>query len=198
MFKFIKGIFSFRTKSIKYSVEIIKMLVGIILVGVGLTFTEIVFPNVLIIQILRGIVLFAGLEILLSFLWRMISVSDNKEKNLIKNKKYKFKHEPIFLSFSDLQFFVENATTPETLYVESKNGDFHILEITFDITGTRGQFYNKHFVIDDDVIQDERVFLKKLLSSEIVFNEEIKIYETFDHNKPDILFAVIESLKNKK
>ena len=93
---------------------------------------------------------------------------------------------------------MENAATPETLYVESKNGDYHILEIAFDITGTRGQFYNKHFVIDDIVIQDEEVFLKKLLISEIVFNEKIKIYETFDHNNPDILFTVIESLKNKK
>ena len=163
-----------------------------------MTLTELVFPNVLVIQIFRGIVVFAGLEILLSFYLRIIQVSDNKEKNLIKSKKYKFKHKPIYLSFSDLKFFVENATTPETLYVESKNGDFHILEIAFDITGTRGRFYNKHFVIDDDVIQDERVFLSKLSSSEIIFNDEIKIYETFDHNKPDFLFEVIESLKNKK
>ena len=198
MFEFIKGIFSFRTKSIKYSTEVIKMLVGIIIVGIGLIFTEIIFPNVLVIQILRSIVVFSGLEILISFYWRIILVSDNKEQNLIKNKKYKFKHEPINLSISDFEFLVDNAVAPETMYVESKTSDFHIIQIAFDITGIRGKFYNKHFLIDEEVILDKQIFLNKLLELCIVYDGKIKVYATFDYNKPEVLLSVIETLKNNK
>ena len=198
MFKFIKEIFSFNTDSLKYSLEVIKMLTGIIFVGIGLTFTELVFPNVLIIQILRAIFVSTGFEVLLSFMWRIDCVFKNKEKYLLKNKKIKFKHNPIYLSFNDLNFLVKNAVDPETMYVESEIGDFHIIQIAFDITGTRGRFYNKHFVIDEEEIQDEGKFLNKLREMGIIYEEKIKVYATFDYNKPQVLLSVIDSLRNKK
>lgn len=198
MFKFIKGIFSFNTDSVKYSLEVIKLLTGIIFVGIGLTLTELVFPNVLIIQILRGIFVFVGFEVLLSFMWRIDCVFKNKEKYMLKNKKNKFKHNPLYLPISDFIFLVKNAVNPETLYVESETGEFFIVQIAFDITGTRGMFYNKHFVIDEEEIYDEVKFLNKLRGKGIIYEEKIKVYALFDYNKPQILLSVINSLRNKK
>ena len=195
MIKVLKYLFSFKTDSIIYKPEIIKFLLGVILVGVGLTFTEMVFPNVLIIQILRGVFVISGLIVLFSFFNRLMCVSDNKEKYLIKNKQFKFKYKPIYVSVDDLEFLVKNATMPETMYVESATNDFYILQVTFDISGVRGEFYDKQFMIDDLVIDDEKTFFLKLLELEIIFNNNIKLYATFDQNEPEVLLKVIEDLR---
>ena len=188
---------SFNTTSLNYFFEILKFLSGAIVVGVGLIFTEIVFPNILVIQVLRGILVFTFLELLISLLFRAISVSDNKEIYLIRNKKYNFKYEPIYLCLNDVKFLLENSDNPETLYVGSKTGNYHVIQISFDITGRRGEFYNKHFVIDDEVIYEEKRFLNKLYDKGIINDGQIKVYATFDNNKPDVILSIIENLKNK-
>ena len=84
---------------------------------------------------------------------------------------------------------------PETMYVESATNDFYILQVTFDISGVRGEFHDKQFMIDDLVIDDEKTFFLKLLELEIIFNNNIKLYATFDQNEPEVLLKVIENLR---
>ena len=50
-------------------------------------------------------------------------------------------------------------------------------------------------MIDDLVIEDEKTFMKKIEELEIIFNNNIKLYATFDQNEPEVLLKVIENLR---
>ena len=127
----------------------------------------------------------------------MIWVSDNREANNIKSDKYKFKYKPIKLTADDFVYWLENAVVPEKLIIRSKNKINYIFEISFETKGKNGPFYNKRFFLDNEKLQDSNTCIEKLTSLDIIYNNELSIYETFDKNSPELLIKIIDELKNK-
>lgn len=141
--------------------------------------------------------IFTFIWMLLMFFVRLMHVSDNKAFMNIKRNGYKFKYEPIDLSIQDFEFWLENAEVPETIYVKSKKGINYKFEISFEVKGKNGPFYNKEFYLDDNKINDINECLRIFYELEIIYNDSIKVFETFDRNSPDTIISIISDLKTK-
>ena len=141
--------------------------------------------------------MFTFIWMLLMFSVRLMHVSDNKALINIKRKGYKFKYKPIDLSIQDFEFWLENAEVPETIYVKSKKGINYKFEISFEVKGKNGPFYNKEFYLDDNKINDINDCLRIFNELEIIYNDCIKVFETFDRNSPDTIISIISDLKTK-
>lgn len=141
--------------------------------------------------------IFTFIWMLLMFSVRLMHVSDNKAFMNIKRNGYKFKYEPIDLSIQDFEFWLENAEVPETIYVKSKKGINYKFEISFEVKGKNGPFYNKEFYLDDNKINDINECLRIFYELEIIYNDSIKVFETFDRNSPDTIISIISDLKTK-
>ena len=133
---------------------------------------------------------------MICFLSRVfITVSDNKEKYEMKNKKYKFKYEPVKVFVDDLRFWLENANVPETILVKSLEDRVYSFDVCFDVKGRNGPFINKQFYLDDDKLDSVDACINIMYELNIIMGDYIYVYETFDHNKPDVLVKIIEDLK---
>lgn len=196
MKKFLYEIFTADTDSTSYKKVTLNFLLASI-APIVLFFICNLIPigNVFRLILLIPIVTFIWM--LLMFFIRLIHVSDNKDLINIKRKGYKFKYKPIDLSIQDFEFWLKNAEVPETIYVKSKKGINYKFEISFEVKGKNGPFYNKEFYLDDNKINDINECLKIFYELEIIYNDSIKVYETFDRNKPEIINIVILNLRNK-
>lgn len=197
MKKFIKEVFIPETQSTNYKSAIKNYIVTMVIaIALFLLFNLIPIGNpfryLLIIPI--------GLIMWISFMFfvKLSIIYDNIQKEKLKNKKYKFRYDPITVNIDDFKFWLENAEMPETLYLKSQTDNNYIFEVGFDITGKNGKFINKKFYLDDKEINSANDCIDLLLSLDIIINNQIKVYETFDHNKPEVLLDVIKDLKEMR
>ena len=107
------------------------------------------------------------------------------------------KYKPIKLSINDFIFWINNARIPERIIVRSKDNINYFFEISFEVKGKNGPFYNKRFFLDDKELFSEEECVEYLKSINIIYNDIIKVYETFDYNKPEVLIGIINDLKGK-
>ena len=192
--KFISELFSAATTSTSYLEMIRNFLIGLIVPCVLLVLTNLIpvkTPLRILIIIPIGLIMFMTII----FFARLIWVSDNRETNNIKSDKYKFKYKPIKLKVDDFVYWLKNAVVPEKLIVRSKNKINYIFEISFETKGKNGPFYNKRFFLDNEELQDSNTCIEKLTSLDIIYNNELSIYETFDKNSPELLIKIIDDLK---
>lgn len=197
MKKFVSKLFSGATDSLSYFKETKDFLLGIIIPVIAFILSLLIPVNTPL-RIL--VVLFLGLLFFMTFLYlvRLISVSDNKEANNIKRDNYKFKHKPINLPIADFEYWIKNADMPETLYVKSSLKINYKFMIDFETQGKNGLFINKRFYLDNKELSDERECVKVFQELNIIFDDYILVYETFDHNRPEIIIEIVDKLKSKK
>lgn len=196
MKKFLYEIFTADTDSTSYKKVTLNFLLASI-VPIVLFFICNLIPIGNVFRFILLIPMFTFIWMLLMFFVRLMHVSDNKALINIKRKGYKFKYKPIDLSVQDFEFWLKNAEVPETIYVKSKEGINYKFEISFEVKGKNGPFYNKEFYLDDNKINDINECLKIFYELEIIYNDSIKVYETFDRNKPEIINIEISNLMNK-
>ena len=196
MKKFLYEIFTGDTDSTSYKKVTLNFLLASI-APIVLFFICNLIPIGNVFRFILLIPMFTLIWMLLMFFVSLMHVSDNKALINIKRKGYKFKYKPIDLSIQDFEFWLKNAETPETIYVKSKKGINYKFEISFEVKGKNGPFYNKEFYLDDNKINDINECLKIFYELEIIYNDSIKVYETFDRNSPDIIISIISDLKTK-
>ena len=196
MKKFLYEIFTADTDSTSYKKVTLNFLLATI-APIVLFFICNLIPIGNVFRFILLIPMFTFIWMLLMYFVRLMHVSDNKALINIKRKGYKFKYEPIDLSIQDFEFWLENAEAPETIYVKSKRGINYIFEISFEVKGKNGLFYNKEFYLDDNRINDINECIRIFNELEIIYNDSIKVYETFDRNSPEIINIVILNLRNK-
>lgn len=197
MKKLIKEVFLPETSSTNYKYAIKNYIVAmVIVIALFLLFNLIPIGNPFRFLVVILIVLIMWISLM--FFVKLSIIHDNIQKEKLKNKKYKFKYKPITVSVNDFKFWLENAETPETLYLKSQSSNNYIFEVSFDITRKNGKFINKKFFLDDKEIREANECVELLSSLDIIINNEIKVYETFDHNKPELLLDTINNLKEKK
>ena len=196
MKKFLYEIFTGDTDSTSYKKVTLNFLLASI-APIVLFFICNLIPIGNVFRFILLIPMFTFIWMLLMYFVRLMHVSDNKALINIKRKGYKFKYKPIDLSIQDFEFWLENAEAPETIYVKSKKGINYKFEISFEVKGKNGPFYNKEFYLDDNKINDINECLRIFYELEIIYNYSIKVYETFDRNSPDIIISIISDLKTK-
>ena len=196
MKKFLYEIFTGDTDSTSYKKVTLNFLLASI-APIVLFFICNLIPIGNVFRFILLIPMFTFIWMLLMYFVRLMHVSDNKALINIKRKGYKFKYKPIDLSIQDFEFWLENAEAPETIYVKSKKGINYKFEISFEVKGKNGPFYNKEFYLDDNKINDINECLRIFYELEIIYNDSIKVHETFDRNSPDIIISIISDLKTK-
>jgi len=196
MKKFLYEIFTADTDSTSYKKVTLNFLLASI-APIVLFFICNLIPVGNLFRIIIFVPMFTFIWMLLMFFERLMHVSDNKALINIKRTGYKFKYEPIDLSIQDFEFWLENAEVPETIYVKSEKGINYKFEISFEVKGKNGPFYNKEFYLENNKINDINECLRIFYELEIIYNDSIKVYETFDRNSPDIIISIINDLKNK-
>ena len=194
MKKFLYEIFTGDTDSTSYKKVTLNFLLASI-APIVLFFICNLIPIGNVFRFILLIPIFTFIWMLFMFFVSLMHVSDNKALINIKRKGYKFKYKPIDLSIQDFEFWLENAEAPETIYVKSKKGINYKFEISFEVKGKNGPFYNKEFYLDDNKINDINECLRIFYELEIIYNDGIKVFETFDKNSPDIIISIISDLK---
>lgn len=196
MKKFLYEIFTADTDSTSYKKVTLNFLLASI-APIVLLFICNLIPIGNVFRFILLIPMFTFIWMLLMFSVRLMHVSDNKALINIKRKGYKFKYKPIGLSIQDFKFWLKNAEVPETIYVKSKKGINYRFEISFEVKGKNGPFYNKEFYLDNEKINDINKCLRIFYELDIIYNDSIKVYETFDRNSPDTIILIISDLKTK-
>ena len=196
MKKFLYEIFTADTDSTSYKKVTLNFLLASI-APIVLFFICNLIPIGNVFRFILLIPMFTLIWMLLMFFVSLMHVSDNKALINIKRKGYKFKYKPIDLSIQDFEFWLQNAEVPETIYVKSKKGINYKFEISFEVKGKNGPFYNKEFYLDDNRINDINECLRIFYELDIIYNDSIKVFETFDRNSPDIIISIISDLKTK-
>lgn len=196
MKKFLYEIFTADTDSTSYKKVTLNFLLASI-APIVLFFICNLIPIGNVFRFILFIPMFTFIWMLLMYFVSLMHVSDNKALINIKRKGYKFKYKPIDLSIQDFEFWLQNAEVPETIYVKSKKGINYRFEISFEVKGKNGPFYNKEFYLDDNKINNINDCLRIFNELEIIYNDGIKVFETFDRNSPDTIISIISDLKTK-
>ena len=196
MKKFLYEIFTADTDSTSYKKVTLNFLLASI-APIVLFFICNLIPIGNVFRFILLIPMFTLIWMLLMFFVSLMHVSDNKALINIKRKGYKFKYKPIDISIQDFEFWLKNAEVSETIYVKSKKGINYKFEISFEVKGKNGPFYNKEFYLDDNKINNINECLRIFYELEIIYNDGIKVFETFDRNSPDTIISIISDLKTK-
>lgn len=188
--KYLKELFKFSSDDLKYkNTVLVYIVVNIVLVLITIL-SDIVFENA---YLLRSIIAALFVYFLMTFSIRLTAISDNRSAQKIKNGKYTFKFKPILVNVDDIIIWLKHMEEPETIICSYIN-EFYIIEIAFDLTGIRGDYYNKQLYFNNAIISESDL-IKKLREKNQ--DGKITVYETFDRNKPEILIDEIDEIKAK-
>ena len=193
MYNILRELFSFQSDDITYKNTVIRFLITLVLI-VLLIIAANFLPFEIASRIISGILVTISIYLFIAFFARLTSISDNKEHMKVKSGKLKFKFNPINVSLDDIILWLKETNEPETIYISMIDDEYHILEVWFDVRGRRGTYYNKQIYFDNKEYSENETI--QLLQNKAT-NNFIKVYETYDRNKPEILIQKIDEIKNK-
>lgn len=193
MYNILRELFSFQSDDITYKNTVIRFLITLVLI-VLLIIAANFLPFEIASRIISGILVTISIYLFIAFFARLTSISDNKEHMKVKSGKLKFKFNPINVSLDDIILWLKETNEPETIYISMIDDEYHILEVWFDVRGRRGTYYNKQIYFDNKEYSENETI--QLLQNKAT-NSFIKVYETYDRNKPEILIQKIDEIKNK-
>lgn len=188
--KYLKELFMCSSDDLKYKNTILVYIAANIVIALITILSDIVFENA---YLLRFIIAALFVYFLMTFSIRLTAISDNRSAQKIKNGKYTFKFKPILVNVDDIIIWLKHMEEPETIICSYIN-EFYIIEIAFDLTGIRGDYYNKQLYFNNSIISESDL-IKKLREKNQ--DGKITVYETFDKNKPEILIDEIDEIKAK-
>lgn len=184
-----KSVFSFTTDSYKYKSEIIKYIISIAIIFIIAIITY--FIKYKLYNYILFILFIIFIWLTLAFWTRLGFVTENKENMDILNNKFKFKNEPYIASTRDFILLLNNIDVPTRLILNSLSQPV-IVEISFDVKGRRGEFYNKEYYFNNNKVSLD-VLIKKLgLNSKT----SIKILE-YNNDDPKLFYNDLNIIKSK-
>ncbi len=187
--KYLKELFMCSSDDLKYkNTVLVYIAANIVLVLIAIIF-NIIFDSGIPLVILFGLFLY----LLIFFSIRLTAISDNRIAQKIKSGKYTFKFKPILVDVDDIIIWLKHMEEPETIICSYIN-EFYIIEIAFDLTGIRGDYYNKQLYFNNAIISENDLINKLREKNQ---DGKIAVYETFDKNKPEILIDEIDEIKAK-
>lgn len=141
------------SKKIKYEIILIcyLILISIIIIVISNTIN---LDNV-VDRVLGIVILLQWLIFFIPCVLRIIDISDYNEKIKVVSGKKHFKFEPVLCSVSEIEKWIINAVTPDTLYVKGSDiNKVTIISVTYETRGKNGPFINKQIWINDKEIEN--------------------------------------------
>ena len=185
-----KDVFKVQTDDIRYIPTILSYVIITLIIGVVIAISNLI-PIALLAGFIMVFLTALVFYLTIAFFSKLIFISENIEKKRIKEKKYKFKYDSIFVKFDDLIKWLNVYSAPEQILIKLKD-DYHYIEISYDTKGRRGKYINRKTFIDD--IETRVEDIEKMIESNCS-DEKIEVLETYDHQNPNLLIDEINELK---
>ncbi len=193
MKKIIIDLISFTTKEKTYKKTFLRFIIATLVVAF-LTLLDYLISKYLISKIILSVLFIVYIYLLLAFISRIICIGENKKNEKKEIGLYKTKYEAIDFDYEIVIKWLKNKKDPETLLCYYNNKYFEI-DIVFDVVGRRGNYYNKQYYLNKEKMTEEQIIDE--IGNRLI-DGKLRVYETFDHNGPDILVKEIEGITNNK
>lgn len=203
----IKKYFSAESSEYSYSHEFKRLLVIIIIVGVFVASDILIkeanmYNNIkpyliILIRLTYISVYLTALLLIFISLARLINISDNKEKKLIKNGEKKFKHKPLKYRLEDVILVFENYDIPDIVYIKDQMNKIHTIELSMDYD-ERKNVFNRQYHIDNMKFVDITEFKEYIINNSMCDEfENVLVVSLIDNNNPILFERVISQCKKK-
>ena len=185
-----KSLLSIETNSTDYTAATVRYLITMVVLLVPFIVIYYVFePHTylrLIIIIPAGLMFFCTIH----FFAKCLMISDNRKKVKIRSRRYKEKYRPVHLSKEDFVYLLKHADLSEALVLKSKEGKYGSFELSVYEGIREFSLDDKEYKTIDSLLDalEEKGYLRGSLT----------VCEITDHNKPQLIFNVIDSLMEKE
>ena len=185
-----KSLLSIETNSTDYTAATVRYLITMVVLLVPLIVIYYVFEPYtylrLIIIVPAGLMFFCTVH----FFAKCLMISDNRKKAKIRSRRYKEKYRPVHLSKEDFVYLLKHADLSEALVLKSKEGKYGSFELSVYEGIREFSLDDKEYKTIDSLLDalEEKGYLRGSLT----------VCEITDHNKPQLIFNVIDSLMEKE
>ena len=185
-----KALITIETTSTNYMTAIVRFIIELAVLGIPFAFIWAAIPYESPFRIVIVIPAFLMFFCLVLFFGRCLMISDNRKKLKISSNRYKEKYRPVHVSKEDFVYLLKHADLSETLVLKSKEGK----HATFELNVYEG---TREFLLDDKEYKSMDSLLETLKDKGYL-SGSITVCEITDHNKPQLIFNVIDSLMEKE
>jgi len=204
----IKKYFSAETSEYSYSNEFKRLLVIIIIVGAFVAsdilikeanmYNNIKLYLIILIRLTYTSVYLTALLLIFISLARLINISDNKEKKLIKNGEKKLKHKPLKYRLEDVVLVFENYDIPDIIYIKDQMNKIHTIELSMDYDERKKRSFDRQYHIDNMMFVDITEFKEYIITNSMCDEfENVLVVSLIDNNNPILFERVISQCKKK-
>lgn len=185
-----KSLLSIETNSTDYTAATVRYLITMVVLLVPFIVIYYVFEPYtylrLIIIVPAGLMFFCTVH----FFAKCLMISDNRKKAKIRSRRYKEKYRPVHLSKEDFVYLLKHADLSEALVLKSKEGKYGSFELSVYEGIREFSLDDKEYKTIDSLLDalEEKGYLRGSLT----------VCEITDHNKPQLIFNVIDSLMEKE
>ena len=185
-----KSLLSIETNSTDYTAATVRYLITMVVLLVPLIVIYYVFEPYtylrLIIIVPAGLMFFCTVH----FFAKCLMISDNRKKAKIRSRRYKEKYRPVHVSKEDFVYLLKHADLSEALVLKSKEGKYASFELSVYEGIREFSLDDKEYKTIDSLLDalEEKGYLRGTLT----------VCEITDHNKPQLIFNVIDSLMEKE
>lgn len=195
MKRLFKWLFSTKSKSKKYKYEIILICYLLLMTILVILLSNIVNLNIIVDRVLSIFVLVQWIVLFFPCVIRLFDISDYNEKRKVYTGKKKFKFKPLLCDIIEIERWIINAKTPDTLYVKGANeNNISIISVTFETKGKNGPFINKQIWMNDKEIVEYNDIRQEIQSSCFIKNGCICLLAITEYNDP----RNFDKIKNAK
>ena len=185
-----KSLLSIETNSTDYTSATVRYFITMVVLLVPLIVIHYVFEPYtylrLIIIIPAGLMFFCTVH----FFAKCLMISDNRKKAKVRSRRYKEKYRPVRLSKEDFVYLLKHADLSEALVLKSKEGKYASFELSVYEGVREFSLDDKEYKTIDSLLDalEEKGYLRGSLT----------VCEITDHNKPQLIFKVIDNLMEKE
>ena len=119
-------------------------------------------------------------------------------KKRIVNGDYCFKFLPRFYGIKDIEYWIINSTTPDIIYVKSKDlKRLNSIEVNFEVMGKNGNFIIKKIFFDGVEMGSDSI-ISNIKKKCYLLNDCLELIVITEYNNPIYFQKILENLKSKK
>jgi len=184
-----KEVFSVQTDEKNYKTTILSFVIVIVCISVFIALSNLI-PILLLSRFIMVCLTTVCFYLIIALYSKLVFISENIEKQSVKNKSHKFKFNSIFINYDDLINWIYKYSAQEQIIIKLK-GEYHFVEVSYDTKGRRGKYVNRNTYFDDVLTKVEDI--EKIIKANSK-DGKIEVFETYDHQSPQVHVDEIKSL----
>lgn len=185
MKRLFKWLFSIKSKSKKYKYEIILVCYLLLILTIVIILSNIANLNHIVSRVLGIIVLVQWILLFIPCIIRIFDILDYNEKMKVVTGNKQFKFEPLLCNINEIEKWITNAITPDTLYIKSSiENNITIISITFMTRGKIGPFINKQIWINDKEITNIKDIRQEINNTCMIKDDCVYLMAITEYNDP--------------